>query len=250
MNRTLPEHGYIGCRKCYPSPVMYHEFQNEDGSKWCIEQPNAAWGAQKPRILVLGFSRGTNQSKPNIPFDEIAFKGMRVQLGKILEALDLLDSQQVDSRIKATESIFAFGSMIRCSVAQWDEKSSAYSKSGNSILQQFAKGDATRRIAEACSEQYLAVLPESTRLVVMLGNESRYVQFCYQLIKKVRGEGSWVNSMAYASRGVRFVHVIHAKAQGRHISDWLTSAGSQISKRRDATEAVTALGLSCRGLND
>lgn len=246
MYRLLPEHGYMGCRKCYLYLGSSYEFQNEDGSKWRIEQPNAAWGTQTPKVLVLGFSRGANQSNKNAPFDEIAFKGMRVQLSKILQALNLLDHQNVHSRIKATERIFAFGSLIRCSVAQWDESKSAYCKSGGAILQQFAKGDATSRIAQACSEQYLALLPESTKLVVMLGNESRYVRFCQQLIQKVRGEASWVNSMAYDSRDVRFVHVIHAKAQGRLIPDWLALTGSQISKRRDATEAIAALGLSVR----
>lgn len=239
-------HGHIGCYACYPSVSESYEFYNSDGNKWRIEQPNAAWGSQSPTVLVLGFSRGSNQTKPGILFDEIAFKGMRSQLAKILNSLSLLKEEEVDQKISASENYFAFGSMIRCSVSQWDNKTASYSKSGGAILQKFAKGDLSRRIAENCSNQFLGKLPSSTKLVVMLGNESKYIQFCNELILKSRKESKWVNSVAYDSKGVRFVHVIHAKAQGRLIPDWLNATGSQIQKRMDASEAVSSLGLSPR----
>lgn len=243
MSNLLPKHGHIGCRVCFTAAGDSCEFLNLDGSKWRIEQPNAAWGSQNPEVLVLGFSRGGNQSKPGIPFDEIAFKGMRPQLAKILKALNLLKNEEIDSKIHSAEKHFAFGSLIRCSVSQWDEKTRAYSKSGGAILQKFAKGNASRRIAENCSSQFLGNIPPSTKLVVLLGNQTKYIQFCHELAQKARGEAKWVNSMAYDSKGVRFVHVIHAKAQGRLIPDWLSSTGSQVQKRRESNEAVSALKL-------
>lgn len=243
MKNELPKHGFIGCRSCYPAQGQSHEFFNSDGSKWKIEEPNAAWGSSTPQVVVLGFSRGGNQSKPGISFDEIAFKGMRTQLGKILTALRLVGSDALDERIRASEQHLAFGSLIRCSVSQWEDATESYSKSGNSILQKFAKGDATRLVAEQCAKNFLMNLPEATRLVVLLGNEERYIRFCNELIGRVRGEARWVNSMAYDSKGVRFVHVIHAKAQGRLIPDWLAGLGSQVSKKMDATQAVQELRL-------
>ena len=243
LNNTLPPHGFIGCRSCYPTADDSHKFRNSDGTKWKIEQPNATWGSQTPEVVVLGFSRGGNQSKPGLAFDEIAFKGMRTQLGRILEALSLVKSIALDSRIRAGESHLSFGSLVRCSVSQWDEKTENYSKSGNSILQKFAKGDATRSIATQCVRNFLADLPTDTKLVVMLGNEEKYIKFCYELVSHVRGEAVWVNPMAYDSQGVRFVHVIHAKAQGRLIPDWLTADGSQVQKRTAANSAVRGLNL-------
>lgn len=243
LNNFLPTHGFIGCRSCYSGQGNSHEFSNADGSKWKIEQPNAAWGSANPKVLVLGFSRGGNQSKPGISFDEIAFKGMRTQLAKILSSLRLLRGEAIDERIRASERDFAFGSLIRCSVSQWEDSTASYSKSGNSILQRFAKGDATKLVAEQCGKNYLANLPEATRLVVLLGNEEKYINFCRELIDRVRGDAKWVTPMAYDSKGVRFVHVIHAKAQGRLIPDWLAGQGSQVSKKADATMAVQELQL-------
>ena len=60
LNNTLPPHGFIGCRSCYPTADDSHKFRNSDGTKWKIEQPNATWGSQTPEVVVLGFSRGVN----------------------------------------------------------------------------------------------------------------------------------------------------------------------------------------------
>ncbi len=83
----------------------------------------------------------------------------------------------------------------------------------------------------------------ATKLVIMLGNEERYVRFCHNLIAQTRGTATWVNSVAHDSHDVRFVHVIHAKAQGRLIPDWVAGQGSQLRKRKDTTDALVTLGL-------
>lgn len=43
-----------------------------------IRVDNGAWGADDPLVIVLGFARGTRQSRP-LPFDRIAFAGMRAR---------------------------------------------------------------------------------------------------------------------------------------------------------------------------
>lgn len=93
---------------------------------------------------------------------------------------------------------------------------------------------------------FLGKPPSSTKIVVMLGNEPKYIQFCNELVLKSRNETRWVNSVAFDSNGVRFVHVTHAKAQGRLFPDWINAIGSKIQKRMDASEAVASLGLSPR----
>lgn len=238
MSAQLPPHGYIGCRKCFTGEVKQFQFSNFDGSRWQLEQPNATWGSTRPEVMVLGFSRGATQSKPGIPFDEIAFKGMRGSLTLILQALGLLGSESIAEHIRAESNKFGFGSLIRCSVAQWDTKKSSFAKSGGAILKKFAQGDQTHAIAANCSSQYLGTLPERTKLIVMLSNDEAYVKFCFELMSHTRGETTWVNPVSYDSAGVRFVHTIHAKAQGSYIPDWLAGIKSQAQKRLWADEAV------------
>lgn len=232
MTTALPVHGYIGCRSCFPGAEHVMRFANSDGSRWQIEQPNAAWGSTEPEVLVLGFSRGATQSKPGTPFDDIAFKGMRGSLTLILRALGLLGTESVDTHIRASETRFGFGSLVRCSVAQWDEAKAEYSKSGGAILKKFAKGDITQSIASRCSATFLGSLPERTKLVVMLSNDPAYIDFCFHLMRAVRGDAARVNAVAYDSAGVRFVHTIHAKAQGALVPDWLEKRNSQTGRYR------------------
>lgn len=234
---ALPQHGPLGCRRCVPVSGRDWDFCNSDGSRWRLEHSPAAFGGSTPGVLVLGFSKGVNQSKPGLAFDDIAFKGMRKQLADILRSLKLL-ARPIDGCISAKEERFAFGSLVRCSVSQWDSKTGDYTKSGNSILQKFAKGDATGRVARNCVDQFLRELPERTKLVVMLGNEARYIEFCREQVGHARGGVKPVNAISYESNGVRFVHVIHAKAQGALIPDWLAGKNSQQERRRLAVEAV------------
>ena len=190
---ALPPHGPLACRRCFPSSGNEWDFSNSDGSRWRLEHSPAAFGGSNPGVLVLGFSKGVNQSRPGLAFDDIAFKGMRKQLADILRSLNLL-SRPIDSCIRAVEERFAFGSLVRCSVSQWDSKTGEHTKSGNSILQKFAKGDATGRVARNCVDQFLRELPQRTKLVVMLGNEARYIEFCKQEVGLVRGALKPVNA--------------------------------------------------------
>lgn len=239
MTMALPSHGPIACRRCLPGTGAQWEFHNSDGSRWCLENSPAAFGATSPGVLVLGFSKGVNQSKAGLAFDDIAFAGMRKQLAAILQSLRLL-ARPIDECIRAGEQRLGFGSLIRCSVAQWDPQKEKYSKSGNAILQKFAKGDVTAQVAKNCVDQFLRELPARTKLVVLLGNEARYIEFCKGQVERARGEARAVNAVSYDSVGVRFVHVIHAKAQGALIPDWLAGRNSQQEKRRLAVEAVGA----------
>lgn len=239
MTIALPSHGPIACRRCLPGTGAQWEFHNSDGLRWCLENSPAAFGATSPGVLVLGFSKGVNQSKAGLAFDDIAFAGMRKQLAAILQSLRLL-ARPIDGCISAGEQRLGFGSLIRCSVAQWDPQKGKYSKSGNAILQKFAKGDVTAQVAKNCVDQFLRELPARTKLVVLLGNEARYIEFCKGQVERARGEARAVNAVSYDSVGVRFVHVIHAKAQGALIPDWLAGRNSQQEKRRLAVKAVDA----------
>ena len=92
---------WIGCDRCYKLPEQSRLIGESSPPQWKIERPNGAWGSTDPLAVVLGFSRGTRQSKPR-PFDEVAFAGMRGQLTKIMQVLGLLGTaDHVDNRIRS-----------------------------------------------------------------------------------------------------------------------------------------------------
>jgi len=175
---SFPKHGWIRCSRCLPEIEKQLFLGSGNPPPWKIEKPNGSWGTSNPLIIVLGFSRGSNQ-KSTLPYDEIVFAGMRTQLTKILQKLQLLDkSDFVGNRINAEETLFHFGSLFRCSVSMRDRKKSDYSKSGGGILEKFVKAKENDLIAENCINQHLGSIPERTKLVVMLNSCSKYQVTC------------------------------------------------------------------------
>ena len=63
-----------------------HPFRDGLLGEWRIDNNPGYWGSSAPEILVLGFSKGTNQ-RSTLPFDRIAFNGARENLREILTAL-------------------------------------------------------------------------------------------------------------------------------------------------------------------
>lgn len=240
----LPKHGWIGCTRCYSTESDHRLIGAGSPPPWRIEKPNGAWGTIEPLVVVLGFSRGARQSKPR-PFDQIAFAGMRESLTKILKALHLLKADDhVDRRISASEKDFHFGSLFRCSVAMWDPKKRAYAKSGNSILEKFLESDETRHVAHNCTEQYLAALPERTKLVVLLGNSEDYVEGCRSLFKRLYPDLRSANDVCYSNGKITWVHTIHAAAQGDYIPQWLSGKPTPIGRKlKPAVDGVLGSGV-------
>lgn len=96
---SLPQHGRIDCTLCYQGSSVIFDVtcRAEDG--WRIRANPLAWGNSEPQILVLGFSKGPNQSG-GLAFadhNEIAFRGGRANVGKIFAHIGLIppgDTQQ------------------------------------------------------------------------------------------------------------------------------------------------------------
>lgn len=209
-----------------------------------IEQPNGAWGARDPLVMVLGFSRGVRQD-PKAPFDEVAFSGMRSQLTKIMKALGLLGAgDHVSNRIRASEMDFHFGSLFRCSVAMWDKSKQAYAKSGNGILEKFLASKEAREVADACTERFLGALPSRTKLVMLMGNSDDYVEGCQKLMRRIYPDVRAINEVAYSNGRVTWVHTIHAKAQGSYLPEWLEGADTAVGRKLlPARNAIAASGV-------
>jgi len=242
--QSLPKHGWIGCARCYVSGVSPRLIGTDSPPPWKIETPNGSWGSSDPLLIVLGFSRGTRQSQP-VPFDEIAFRGMREQLTKILRALHLLgNDDHVSNHIVPSEKNFHFASLLRCSISMWDSKKEQYSKSGNSILERFLADHDTCQVAENCVQQFLCKLSTRTKLIMMLGNSSDYIEGCKRLFKTFHPGIKEFNSVSYTNGRITWIHTIHAAAQGSYVPQWLAGGNSSIGRKfRPAQDAVVHSGV-------
>jgi hypothetical protein len=247
----LPPHGRIPCDICFAQGKTVKK--TPDG--WRLENNPCGWGSRNPRVLVLGFSKGTNQTAriADLPhdgdaFQGIAFKGMRHNVTTILHKLGVLGPKEcVDGRINADERELAFGSLIRCSIAKYDPDTRRFLKSGD-IIKTLANGGCKADFAANCARQFLAAFPPRLRLVVMLSNDDDYVDACREMMRRIHPGLRTVNGMAYAVRQVLFIHVVHPSgASGRHIRDWLDGkSGKQAEKREQSLAALVEAGLCVR----
>jgi hypothetical protein len=89
--------------------------------RWQAVNDPGAWGSSAPKILILGFSKGFTQAGAyrTGKFEDVPFKGMRPRLTEMLQSLGLLSNREaIDTKMLASEKDFAFGSLVRCSLAR------------------------------------------------------------------------------------------------------------------------------------
>jgi hypothetical protein len=189
-----------------------------------------AWGNPAPEVLVLGFSKGPTQAGAlaNQPHDQIAFRGGRTSLAKILYHVGLLsapDSRLVDQAITSRTGRFHFGSLIRCTVERFDKKEATWKGTGGGMLDKFVACDFGRVVLDNCSSRFLGNLPPETKLIVMLGlgTGGNYVAACRQALGRAR-PGRWrtINDVTYTDDKIVVVHTEHFASQGALLPDWLS----------------------------
>ncbi|WP_370206936.1 hypothetical protein [Pararhodobacter marinus] len=207
----------------------------------------------EPEIVVLGFSKGPTQAGAlaSSPHDEIAYKGSRTAVGKILAHIGVVPQPtngdykgMVDRLISDRTGRFHFGSLVRCTVERYDEKDRSWKGSGGGMLDKFMATQFGNEVATNCASQFLGALPSRTRLVVMfgLGSKLNYVGAARKLVEAAR-PGKWrtVNEVAYSDGDVTFVHVEHFASQGALIPNWLgVNNHHRAALGRKAREAVQA----------
>jgi len=166
---------------------------------------------------------------------------MRNQLTSVLMTLGLLHpGEHVDAKIRRTETEWGFGSLVRCSVARWDPAAKEHRKTGGNILVNAITDPAASKVVRGCVERFLTSPPDCLSVVIMLGNDRRYVEACRELFATHYGGLKSVNDVSYSSGKFLCVHTVHPKAQGRHLGDWLRQGMStgQGRKGRMAEAAV------------
>lgn len=256
----LPLHGRIDCTRCFASMNTINfdaTRRTSPDETWRITSNPLAWGNIEPEIIVLGFSKGPTQagSLATAAHDAIAYKGSRTAVGKILAHIGVVPApkdgrykEMVDGLIEDRNGQFHFGSLVRCTVERYDEKSLNWKGSGGGMLDKFMGIGFGNEVATNCTSKFLGELPARTRLIVMfgLGTKLNYVRATRNLLERVR-PGTWrtLNEVAYTDGHITIVHVEHFASQGALIPNWLGENGHPRSwYGRQARDAVRAALLS------
>lgn len=266
----LPSHGRVSCSLCFNiSAQQQFDVTKRTEGDWRITANPLAWGSTTPEIVVLGFSKGPTQAGAlaSFPHDDIAYKGSRLNVGKILSHTGLIPSlppdnakSYIDGLIAEKSGRFHFASLVRCTVERLDLKSGDWKGSGGGMLDKFIATPFGTAITTNCVKRFLKDLPSETRLIVMfgLGSKLNYVDSAYKLFCHAR-PGNWrkINEVSYSDGTITVVHVEHFASQGRLIPDWLGKNSSDrakfgiLAKEAVATSAISYLNhkglphLSC-----
>lgn len=242
----LPASGRIACNLCHRGQAFDFDRTRTTEGAWRITNNPLAWGSTEPEVMVLGFSKGPTQAGAlsSTPHDQIAFKGGRGNLAKILHHVGLLpepDSRLVDRAIADPQGRFHFGSLIRCTVEQ-NVPNKGWSGTGGGMLDKFVATPFGQQVLSQCSTRFLAELPAKTRLVVMLGMGSKgnYVAACRKAFASAR-PGQWrtINEVAYTDGRITVVHTEHFASQGALIPNWMSGDAHERGRLGDlAREGV------------
>jgi hypothetical protein len=234
-NSSLPEHGRVACSLCHgAAPIEFDASQARDEKgNWRITANPLAWGNPNSEVVILGFSKGPTQvgALASTPHDLIAYKGSRLNVGKILAHIGLVPKQNPDALKRTIDELIAnragrfhFGSLVRCTVERFDHKGAKWKGTGGGMLDKFVAAPFGQEVAGRCTSRFLGRLPSRTKLVVLfgLGTNGNYVREARKLIQKAR-PGQWrtVNDIAYTDGTLTFVHVEHFAAQGALLPNWL-----------------------------
>jgi len=240
----FPKHGKIDCRVCFDNDSNL----TSPHCDWKMVNDPGAWGgSENPEFLVLGFSKGATQANfyNNGSFEDVAFKGMRPRLTEALRTVGVLsDIETVDDKIQKPKSNISFGSLIRCSVSRRDPKASiqkkeeVYSCTGPLIKKSFSE---IPDVINRCTDKYLSNLPESIKVVFLLGNDNGYVKKCRELLKnKFYSDYKEMNSMAVFANKRVWVHLAHPSGMNGHFNNWLIANDGAGIKRKEAITAMSA----------
>lgn len=242
-DKTFPKHGQIACKACFKDKTA-HEMDIGD---WHVVNDPGAWGASKPRVIVLGFSKGFTQAHAfkDGRFEDVPFKKIRGRLDAALRRVGLINASNPnpgrtpDERFESSEQDFAFGSLVRCSLSRLNRKTGRYECSGSVMTQAFR--EPVKTVVKTCATRFLGELPHSAKTVVLLGTGTSYVKACKALIRSIHPTSFQdINPVSYSAAGVTWLHITHPSGMNGTFNEWLSGEGeSAPSQKRDF--AIAAL---------
>lgn len=255
---SLPEHGKINCHKCFDKQTNFGDIQELD-AKWRLVNNPYAWGSTKPKVIILGFSKGPDQNKiDKDDINNIPFHGSRVNfLGKILQAVNVLPKnldkiqleKVVDGLIADKNGDCHFGSLIRCSVQQLSKE--RWVGAGSDMLK-FIRQQAGTPVTTTCIKRFYKEIPKETKLVLFFGlggNDSNVLQ-TYKLFKESFPERQYIRmyhdgqSFGFRDENTVYVSLEHF-SRGNNVpaTKYLTEGGERNDKLKCAVAHIQECGL-------
>lgn len=235
----LPAHGPITCRRCYTNTASVAE-----AGPWRAVNDPGAWGSATPEVLVLGFSKGFTQANAFAggDFDAVPFARMRPRLSEVLQVLGLLaPGERVDDRMRATERTLAFGSLVRCSLSRWNERAKRHECTGTVVPKAFREEVAA--MVRTCARTFLADLPASVRLVVMLGTTDAYIEGCKSVVRSLNpATFRTINDVSYRTGPVIWTHASHPSPLNGWHEAWVSDPSTTTSGRKRALALEVVAG--------
>lgn len=216
-----------------------------------------SWGAKNPRFLLLGASKGPNQLRhvgDPLKHDIVPFEGLRDTITKALRLMGLLGrDEHITQKIRSTETDWAFGSVVRCTLGTVDEAGEVQrTKMVVGPLSEMTDEDSWIR---KCLPTFYKKMPPRLEKVVLLSNDDRYIKACSRAFWEIDNSIKPMkeNRVAYSNGKVTFVHIVHPAAlrgridepkKGNHVANWF--AGGDDSQGRKQRDALKALGVQFR----
>lgn len=240
--RRLPSHGPIACRQCWQGRDVNAEYTTSDGRFRVVNDPGA-WGCAEPSVLVLGISKGFTQARAFAmgDFDTVPFKDCRDRLKRVLEVVGVMDAgADIDAAMGAGERHFGWGSLVRCSLSGWNARKGAFGAGTPEVLPAFKHPEASRFL-QGCMRKYLADLPDTVSLVVLLGNDNRYIEIVAEELIRLHGQAyERINPVAHRVCGRPWVHVAHPSRGNGFFGQFVSGAADtgQGLKRELARAAI------------
>lgn len=234
----MNQHGWQPCRACHRAG---QDVRIE--GDWHLRANPGYWGAQAPKVLVLGFSKGATQiaAAAGGQFDAVAFAGMRSRLKAVLDGLGLdLDGQSIDDALTAGGRVLGAASLIRCGLSVMEQ---GQLKSSGTIMPKAAKAAFPLQAMKTCIGRHLTPLPESVETVVMLGTTDAYVKGVKGLMWEQFPDYQDVNDVAFRAQGRTWVFASHPSGANGTFGEWVAGDGSTESGRKRLL-ALAALGKS------
>jgi hypothetical protein len=185
---------------------------------------------------LLGFSKGERQTRDilGMRHEDIPYAGFRDRLTAGLKKLGLLaPADTIDAHIRSGEPDWAFGSLVRCTLAKDGEKSGM-------IIPSSVRSTSYEMWRQKCTDLYLSKLPSRLQVVVMLSNDDGYIETSRRRIRALHPAIRDINPVAYGDSRVTWVHIVHFGGQAfNRMRDWMTGADNKAGRKgRWAAEAV------------
>jgi hypothetical protein len=219
-------HGPIDCKICKSlfANTVASQVWGGLGEECQLKNNPGSWGTNKPRFLVLGFSKGPKQNEAwrnygsgKLRFDQVPFYSfrkpsskslsMRERLHMLLVSLGVMEKESdIDSLFLPSESNFSFGSIVRCSISVRD--SNGYTEDMKKIVSSFLDSDISLNVFNNCIERHLKEIPENT-IIVLLGMDKDYITLTRNTFSSMYPGTREINELAFSDGKRTWVHVIH-----------------------------------------